>query len=95
VARNELDDPIRPPEAEVRTAFDQALENQALGEAAEDYALHHGNPGSPEYRAAWLRFRQRVRTVDDLMESEAAGQAFETAEVAGRTADPTQTAALG
>ena len=50
----------------MRTAFDQALENQALREAADDYAQEHGNPSSPEYRAAWLRFRRGVRTVDDL-----------------------------
>jgi hypothetical protein len=48
------------------TAFDQALEQRALREAAEAYATRHGEPGSPAYRAAWLRFRQRIRTLDDL-----------------------------
>jgi len=50
----------------VRTAIDQALEYQALREAAEDYTRTPGNPGSPEYRAAWVRFRYRIRTLDDL-----------------------------
>lgn len=53
-------------EAVVRTAFDQALENQALLEAAENYARQLGRRGSPEYRAAWLLFRGRIRTVGDL-----------------------------
>lgn len=48
------------------TAFDQALENHALLEAAEHYALQRGGPRSPEYRAAWIRFRSQIRTIDDL-----------------------------
>jgi hypothetical protein len=48
------------------TAFDQALRNQALLEAAENYALERANHDSPEYRAAWLRFRRQIRTLDDL-----------------------------
>jgi predicted RNA polymerase sigma factor len=50
----------------MRTAFDQALEERALREAAEDYALKRGKSGSPDYDAAWLRFRHRIRTLDDL-----------------------------
>jgi hypothetical protein len=25
-----------------------------------------GEPGTPEYRAAWLRFRERIKTFADL-----------------------------
>lgn len=53
-------------EAVMGTAFDQALVNHALGEAADHYARQRGSPGSPEYRAAWIRFRSRIRTLDDL-----------------------------
>jgi hypothetical protein len=45
----------------MRTAFDQALTNQARHEAARGYAPEQGSPGSPEYWAAWLRFRQARR----------------------------------
>jgi hypothetical protein len=55
----------------MRTAFDQALEERALREAAEDYALKRGKPGSPDYDAARLRFRRRIRTLGDLERWEA------------------------
>jgi hypothetical protein len=48
------------------SAFDHALELQELQEAAEAYASRHGEPGSEAYREAWMRFRRRVRTVEDL-----------------------------
>ena len=34
--------------------------------AAEDYARHRGEPGTGAYRAAWLQFRERIRTHEDL-----------------------------
>jgi hypothetical protein len=46
--------------------FDRALELHDLDEAAEHYASRYGKPGSDDYRAAWLRFRKRVRTAEDL-----------------------------
>lgn len=45
--------------------FDRALEALQHSRTAEAYALQHGEPGTSEYRAAWLRFRQEVRTSDD------------------------------
>ena len=54
------------PDREVRTAFDQALEERTLREAAEDYALKRGKPGSRNYDAARSRFRRRIRTMGDL-----------------------------
>ena len=48
------------------TVFDRALELQELRRAAEAYASRHGDVGSVRYRAAWLRFRQRVQSIDDL-----------------------------
>jgi hypothetical protein len=50
----------------VPTPFDRALELHVLREAGEEYASRHGEPGSAAYRAAWLRFRQRVETAGDL-----------------------------
>ena len=47
------------------TPFDRALEDQALRDAAEAYALRRGEPGTSEYRAAWLRFRRRFDALDD------------------------------
>lgn len=49
-----------------RTAFDNALELNELAREAKAYASRHGEPGSADYRAAWLRFRQKVQSVDDL-----------------------------
>jgi hypothetical protein len=48
------------------TVFDRALELLELRRAAEAYASRHGDIGSVGYRAAWLRFRQRVQSIDDL-----------------------------
>ena len=50
----------------LKTAFDIALEQDELLRATEDYALRHGAVYSTEYRKAWLRFRQRIRTPEDL-----------------------------
>jgi phage terminase Nu1 subunit (DNA packaging protein) len=51
---------------DMQTPFDTALQVSDLREAAEEYAVHHGEPGTPEYRVAWIRFSQRIRTGDDL-----------------------------
>jgi hypothetical protein len=40
------------------TPFDRALESRRRSIAAEEFARQHGEPGSPEYRAAWLRARR-------------------------------------
>lgn len=48
------------------TPFDRALEMRALREAAEAYAAKRGEPGSPSYRAAWLKFRQRFQSMEEL-----------------------------
>lgn len=48
------------------TPFDRALETRELTAAADAYALRHGQPGSLAYRAAWMRFRHRINTIDDL-----------------------------
>lgn len=47
-------------------AFDQAISLQLLRQAADDYASRHGPRGSSAYRAAWLRFRQHIHSIDDL-----------------------------
>jgi anti-sigma B factor antagonist len=52
--------------AHAHSAFDRALEERALRDAAARYALRSGEPGSPGYRAAWLRFRANIQTLDDL-----------------------------
>ena len=39
--------------------FDRALKTRDLIAAAQEFALRHGEPGSPAYRDAWLRFRRR------------------------------------
>jgi hypothetical protein len=49
-----------------RTPFDRALELLELRRAADVYASRHGEPGSAAYRAAWLRFRQRILCIEDL-----------------------------
>lgn len=49
-----------------RTPFDRALELRALREAAELYAGQRGKPGSASYRSAWLTFRRRIRSMEDL-----------------------------
>jgi hypothetical protein len=46
--------------------FDRALELHELDLAGEEYASRHGKPGSTAYRAARLRFRERVTSVQDL-----------------------------
>jgi hypothetical protein len=50
----------------VSTPFDDALAAQALSDAADAYARRRGNPGTPEYREAWMRFRERIKTIADL-----------------------------
>jgi GAF domain len=50
----------------VNSPFDRALETGELHSAAQEFALQHGEPGTLEYRSAWIRFRQRVRTRDEL-----------------------------
>jgi hypothetical protein len=52
--------------------FDRALAQQALRVAADTYAVRFGTPRSAAYRAAWLKFRQRIRTLEDLHRWEAA-----------------------
>jgi hypothetical protein len=54
------------------TAFDHALELHDLRVAAEMYAASHGEPGSAGYRAAWLRFRRRIHSIEDLQRLRAA-----------------------
>jgi hypothetical protein len=46
--------------------FDRSLEARGLNEAAHAYARRQSEPGTPEYRAAWLRFRERIKTFGDL-----------------------------
>jgi GAF domain-containing protein len=46
--------------------FDRSLETRALIAAAEEYALRRGPRQTPAYRAAWLEFRHRIRTIEDL-----------------------------
>jgi GAF domain-containing protein len=46
--------------------FDRSLEEHALGVAAEAYARRFGDLRSEGYRTAWLEFRRRVRTIEDL-----------------------------
>jgi hypothetical protein len=52
--------------------FDRALELHELDQAAVEYALMHGEPGSTAHRQAWGMFRQQVKTVEDLKELRAA-----------------------
>jgi hypothetical protein len=54
------------------TPFDRALELRALREAAEAYAGQRGKPGSATYRRAWLTFRRRIRSMEDLRQWRAA-----------------------
>jgi hypothetical protein len=54
------------PVAGARLAFDRSLELRELRRAAEDFAARHGEPGSAAYRAAWLKFRQQIRSIEDL-----------------------------
>jgi anti-sigma B factor antagonist len=57
----------RPPETRLPpTAFDRSLEMRELRRAGETYASRHGEPGTPTYRAAWLRFRQQIHSIADL-----------------------------
>lgn len=50
----------------VGTPFDRALELRELRRAAEAYASRHGEVGSAGYRAAWLKFRQRIQSIHEL-----------------------------
>ena len=45
---------------------EDALGLSELRSAAAAYAIGHGPRGSVEYRAAWLLFRERIRTAEDL-----------------------------
>jgi hypothetical protein len=47
-------------------AFDEALARGDLSAAADGYAARSGEPGSAPYRAAWLKFRQRIKTPEDF-----------------------------
>lgn len=55
--------PVTMPE---RSAFDRSLELRELRRAAEAYAARRGEPGSASYRDAWLRFRRRIPSIEDL-----------------------------
>ena len=48
------------------SAFDRSLEQQVLGVAAEEYAGQFGDPRTEGYRTAWLEFRHRIRTIEEL-----------------------------
>lgn len=48
------------------TPFDRALELRELRRAAEAYASRHGKVGSAGYRTAWLKFRRRIQSIDEL-----------------------------
>lgn len=48
------------------TPFDEALSRRELDRRAREYALRHGKPGCAAYRTAWMRFRQKFKTLDDL-----------------------------
>ncbi len=54
------------------TPFDDALMQHSLRAAADAYARRHGTPGTTAYRTAWLEFRRRIRTSEDLQRWEAA-----------------------
>ena len=56
--------------ARVSSPFDRSLETRILSDAAEEYGLRHGQPGTAAYRAAWLEFRRRFRTLEDLRRSQ-------------------------
>lgn len=47
-------------------AFDRALELHELRQARDTYAWRYGEPGSVAHRAAWLRFHQRIKTIEEL-----------------------------
>lgn len=51
--------------------FDRALEQREFERAAVAYASARGAPGTPEYRAAWLYFRRRVQTGENLRRARA------------------------
>jgi hypothetical protein len=48
------------------TPFDRALELRELRRAAEAYASRHGEVGSVEHRAAWLKFRHHIQSIHEL-----------------------------
>lgn len=50
----------------VGTPFDRTLELREPRRATEAYASRHGEVGSAEYCAAWLNFRQRIKSIHDL-----------------------------
>lgn len=51
----------------MRTPFDSALELDDLLEESRAYALRYGRPGSVANLAARARFRQRIKTSEDLV----------------------------
>jgi hypothetical protein len=53
-------------ERDLSNPFDDALVRRELLLAADEYASRQGERGSPAYRAAWLRFRQRIKTEEDV-----------------------------
>jgi uncharacterized protein with gpF-like domain len=69
--------------------FDRALELHDLDEAADEFASRHGEHGSADYREAWLRFRARVHTAEDLRRLRLAARerAAKTARDRGEEAD--------
>ena len=58
------------------TPFDRALEQRELQAAAEAYASHHGEPGTADHRAAWLRFRHEIKTGAELRRRRRVAQEF-------------------
>ena len=73
----------------MKTAFDQALELTELHWARETYASRHGEPGSVAYSAAWLRFHQQIKTIEDLqrLRANAARKRRQLKAVTARPAD--------
>jgi hypothetical protein len=52
---------------ELSTPFDDSREARESNEAAHAYVrAAERTPETPEYRAAWLRFRERIKTTADL-----------------------------
>lgn len=77
-----------------QTPFDTALQVRELREAAEEYALSHGAPGTPEYRMARIRFGQRIRTNDDLRHWRAARAKRSRHRAGGHASSPGLSGAL-
>jgi hypothetical protein len=71
------------------TPFDRALELVELRRAAEAYASRHGQVGSAGYRTAWLKFRRRIQSIDELQRwrAKAARSAADRPPLPGRPLD--------